>query len=86
MNEDRYLKLRIGYIERMNDLKNELIGVIDKPVSQNQSPTQHAKLVKINKVNCTFEATENPYDLHRSPYCGQRYLVPVQIAWNTYFF
>lgn len=74
------------FIEKMNDLKNELVTVVGKPISQNQSPTLNAKLVKINKVNCTFEVTKSPYSNAGVDKVGQRYLVPIQIAWNSYFF
>ena len=68
----------------MNDLKNDLVGVVGKEVSQNQSPTLRAKLVKINKVNCTFESVANTYSWNGT--IGKRYLVPIQYAWNAYFF
>jgi len=74
------------FIERMNDLKNELATVIGKPVAQNQSPTLNAKLVKINKTTCTFEVTQSPYRSGDESKIGKRYLVPIQYAWNAYFF
>lgn len=74
----------VYYNEYLNDLKNGLVNVVGKEVSQNQSPTLRAKLVKINKANCTFESVANPYTW--SGEVGKRYLVPVQFAWNAYFF
>jgi hypothetical protein len=67
-----------------SELKTELRRVIGKSVSQNQSPTLMAKLVKINKTTCTFESVANTYTW--SGKVGIRYSVPIQFAWNAYFF
>jgi len=45
----------------MNKIE-ELKSVIGKDVSQNFSPTCRARLVKVNKVNSTFESVPSPYN------------------------
>jgi len=40
---------------------SELKTVIGKKISQNQSPTLVAKLVKVGKVNCVFESVESDF-------------------------
>ncbi len=41
-----------------NTVVSDLKTVIGKKISQNQSPTLVAKLVKVGKVNCVFESVE----------------------------
>ncbi len=42
-----------------NTVVSDLKTVIGKKISQNQSPTLVAKLVKVGKVNCVFESVES---------------------------
>ena len=65
---------------------SELKTVIGKKVSQNQSPTLVAKLVKVGKANCVFESVQSPYVRETQSNVGIRYKVPNQFAWNAFFF
>ena len=69
----------------MNKIE-ELISVIGKEVSQNQSPTLRGKLLKVNKKTCTFEVVKSPYRSGDESRIGERYLVPIIWAWNAFFF
>lgn len=64
----------------------ELKSVIGKEVSQNQSPTLNAKLIRVNKKTCTFEVVQSPYRSGDESKIGNRYLVPISYAWNAFFF
>lgn len=68
---------------------SDLKSVIGKKVSQNQSPTLVAKLVKVGKVNCIFESVESDYKstIGLVGYkVGVQYKVPTQFAWNSFFY
>jgi len=68
---------------------SDLKTVIGKKVSQNQSPTLVAKLVKVGKVNCVFESVESEYlsTIGLTGYkVGVQYKVPTQRAWNSFFY
>ena len=69
----------------MNKIE-ELKSVIGKEVSQNQSPTLHGRLLKVNKTTCTFEVVKSPYRSGDESRIGERYLVPISWAWNAFFF
>ncbi len=69
----------------MNKIE-ELKSVIGKSTSQNQSPTLHGKLLKVNKKTCTFEVVKSPYRSGDESRIGERYLVPISWAWNAFFF
>lgn len=64
----------------------ELKSVIGKSVSENNSPTYHAKLIRVNKKTCTFETVQSPYRSGDENKIGKRYLVPISYAWNAFFF
>jgi hypothetical protein len=64
----------------------ELMAVIGKETSQNQSPTLRGKLIKVNKKTCTFEVVQSPYRSGDESRIGERYLVPISYAWNAFFF
>ena len=68
---------------------SDLKSVIGKKVSQNQSPTLVAKLIKVGKVNCVFESVESDYKstIGLVGYkVGVQYKVPTQFAWNSFFY
>jgi hypothetical protein len=68
---------------------SDLKKVIGKKISQNQSPTLVAKLVKVGKVNCVFESVESDFKLSTlAPgyKVGVQYKVPTQFAWNSFFY
>ena len=68
---------------------SDLKKVVGKKVSQNQSPTLVAKLVKVGKVNCVFESVESDYKetIGLVGYkVGVQYKVPTQFAWNSFFY
>ena len=66
---------------------SELKSVIGKDVSQNQSPTCRAKLIKVGKVYSTFESVPSPYaKFTNSEDVGIKYKVPNWIAWNSFFY
>jgi hypothetical protein len=72
-----------------NTVVSDLKSVIGKRVSQNQSPTLVAKLVKVGKVNCVFESVESNFKLSNlAPgyKVGVQYKVPTQRAWNSFFY
>jgi len=69
----------------MNQI-SELKAVIGKDTSQNQSPTLRAKLIKVGKANCLFEAVQSPYVKEKQPKVGVQYKVPNPIAWNSFFY
>lgn len=65
----------------------QLKEVIGKDISQNQSPTCRAKLIKVGKVYSTFESVPSPYDKFPKPeFVGVKYKVPNWIAWNSFFY
>jgi hypothetical protein len=65
---------------------SELKTVIGKKVSQNQSPTLVAKLIKVGKVNCVFESVQSDYVGYEQSKIGVQYKVPTQRAWNSFFY
>ena len=67
---------------KIKDLKT----VIGKRVSQNQSPTGTAKLVKIVGTYCIFESLQSEYTKKALSLVGVQYKVPTAWAWNAYFF
>jgi len=72
-----------------NTVVSDLKSVIGKRVTQNQSPTLVAKLVKVGKVNCVFESVESDYKstIGLVGYkVGVQYKVPTQYAWNSFFY
>ena len=79
------------YLESVNKntVLSDLKKVIGKKVSQNQSPTLVAKLVKVSKVNCVFESVESDYKstIGLVGYkVGVQYKIPTQYAWNSFFY
>jgi hypothetical protein len=78
--------IKLLKIKNMNKIE-ELKSVIGKDVSQNFSPTCRARLVKVNKVNSTFESVPSPYNKFPKPeFVGVKYKVPNWIAWNSFFY
>ena len=72
-----------------NTVVSDLKKVIGKKISQNQSPTLVAKLVKVGKVNCVFESVESDFKetIGLVDYkVGVQYKVPTQRAWNSFFY
>jgi hypothetical protein len=72
-----------------HEVVNDLKKVVGNKVSQNQSPTLVAKLVKVGKVNCVFESVESDYKetVGLVGYkVGVQYKVPTQRAWNSFFY
>ncbi len=69
----------------MNKIE-ELKSVIGKDVSENHSPTLRAKLIRVNKKTCTFEAVLSAYRCGDESRVGERYKVPISWAWNAFFF
>jgi hypothetical protein len=67
---------------KISDLKT----VMGKRVSQNQSPTGTAKLVKIIGTYCIFESLQSEYTRYPLDKVGVKYKVPTAWAWNAYFF
>jgi hypothetical protein len=66
---------------------SDLKAVIGKNTSQNQSPTCRARLIKVNKVNSTFESVPSPYNKFPKPeFVGVKYKVPNWIALNSFFY
>ena len=65
---------------------SELKTVIGKKITQNQSPTLVAKLVKVGKVNCVFESVESDHVEYEQAKIGVQYKVPTQRAWNSFFY
>jgi hypothetical protein len=65
---------------------SDLKSVIGKDVSQNQSPTLRAKLIKVGKVNCVFESIQSDYVEYDQSKIGVQYKVPTQRAWNAFFY
>jgi hypothetical protein len=70
----------------MNKLREELIAVIGETTSENRSPTLRAKLIRVNKRNCTFEVVKSPYRCGDESRIGERYKVPIAYSWNAFFF
>jgi hypothetical protein len=69
-----------------NTVVSDLKSVIGKDVSQNQSPTLRAKLIKVGKVNCVFESVQSDYVEYDQSKIGVQYKVPTQRAWNAFFY
>jgi len=67
---------------KIQDLKT----VLGTSVSQNQSPTGNAKLVKICKNYCVFISLQSEYTRYPLDKVGVKYKVPTAWAWNAYFF
>jgi hypothetical protein len=65
---------------------SDLKTVIGKKITQNQSPTLVAKLVKVGKVNCVFESVQSDYFDYQNGRIGVQYKVPTQYAWNSFFY
>jgi hypothetical protein len=65
---------------------SELKTVIGKKITQNQSPTLVAKLVKVGKVNCVFESVQSDHFGYENGKVGVQYKVPTQRAWNSFFY
>ncbi len=65
---------------------NELVAVLGKRVSQNQSPTGTAKLVAVGLSYCVFESLQSEYRQYPEELLGVQYTVPTTFAWNAYFF
>lgn len=68
------------------DKINELKTVVGKEISQNNSPTLRAKLIKVGKTYCLFESVQSPYVEYKQPLVGVQYKVPTEYAWNAFFF
>ena len=69
-----------------HEVVSDLKKVVGKKVSQNQSPTLVAKLVKVGKVNCVFESVQSDYLGYENGKLGVQYKVPTQYAWNSFFY
>ena len=64
----------------------DLKKVIGQEVSENHSPTLRAILLKVNKKTCIFEVVQSPYRSGDESRIGERYNVPIDWAWNAFFF
>lgn len=63
----------------------ELREVIGKIVTQNQSPTLYSKLIKINRNTCIMEVVDGS-TIKKPEGPPQRYWIPLDVAWNAYFY
>ena len=66
----------------------ELREVVGKTVSCNWSPTLRAKLIKINRKDCVLqvEPTQFPIMSNVDEHIGKTFKVPIEHAWNAYFY
>ena len=72
--------------ERLEKIK-ELKSVIGKDVSENHSPSLRGKLLGVYNDYALFEVVASPYDKNRGFYeIGREYKVPVNWAWNAFFY
>ena len=69
-----------------HEVVNDLKKVIGNKISQNQSPTLVAKLIKVGKVNCLFESGPSDHVAYDQNKIGVQYKVPTQRAWNSFFY
>ena len=66
----------------------ELREVVGKTVSCNWSPTLRAKLIKINRKDCIFQVEPTYYRMTSELMkdVGKTFKVPLEYAWNAYFY
>jgi hypothetical protein len=64
---------------------SELREVIGKTVTENHSPTNYAKLIKINNKTCIMEVVDGS-TIKKPAGPPLRYWIPLEHAWNAYFF
>jgi hypothetical protein len=64
---------------------SELREVVGKTVTENYSPTNYAKLIKINKINCVMEVVDGS-TIKKPEGPPVRYKIPLEYAWNAYFY
>lgn len=70
----------------LNTKLTSLRNMINKSISCNQSPTNRAKLVSINKYTATMEVTPSQYGITEPNQVGKQFSIPTFVAWNCYFF
>ena len=68
--------------------ERELREVVGKTVSCNWSPTLRAKLIQINRKDCVLqvEPTQFPIMSNVDEHIGKTFKVPIEYAWNAYFY
>jgi hypothetical protein len=64
----------------------ELKSAIGKECSVNFSPTLRAKLIKVNKVTSTLEATRSPYKGVDNSGVGTQFKMFNFQSWNALFY
>jgi len=64
---------------------SELREVIGKIVTENHSPTLYSKLIKINNKTCVMEVVDGS-TIKKPAGPPLRYWIPLDTAWNAYFF
>lgn len=70
------------------DKVKELIEMVGKDCSCNQSPTLRAKLVTVGSLWCLLEVTPTMYNRNQwaNTSEGKQFMVPTNITHNMYFF
>lgn len=70
------------------DKVKELVEIIGKDCSCNQSPTLRAKLVAVGTLWCRLEVTPAMYNgnLKTNTSVGEQFKLPTEIVHNMYFF
>lgn len=63
----------------------ELREVVGKEVSENHSLTLRSKLIKINKRSCVMEVVDGS-TIKKPEGPPVRYEIPLEYAWNAYFY
>lgn len=64
---------------------SELREVIGKTVTENHSPTLYSKLIKIDSSTCVMEVVDGS-TIKKPEGPPQRYRIPLDQAWNAYFY
>ena len=70
------------------DKMKELLEVIGKDCSCNQSPTLRAKLVTVGSLWCRLEVTPTMYNSNQETdsSVGKQFKLPTEVVYNMYFF
>jgi hypothetical protein len=70
------------------DKMKELLEVIGKDCSCNQSPTLRAKLVTVGSLWCRLEVTPTMYNRNQwaNTSVGKQFKLPTEVVHNIYFF
>ena len=63
----------------------DLRKVVGKIVTENHSPTLYSKLIKINKIDCVMEVVDGS-TIKKPEGPPVRYKIPLEYAWNAYFY